>query len=229
MADRDGAPTEVTPPPRPRKYWTRREIAEWLVNRLSEEPRTLVGIDHGFSFPLKYFDKYHLPHDWPAFLDDFQRHWPTNEDIYVDFVRDGIHGDGNARRGNPRWRRITEKLAGAKSVFLFDVPGSVAKSTYAGLPWLRHIRSHVPHVHFWPFDGWDIPEGRSVLAEVYPSLWSTGFARENRNDDQHDAYSVAEWMRRADGDGTLMEFFSPVLSPQEREVAHIEGWILGIK
>ena len=27
--------------------------------------------------------------DWPSFLDDFQRHWPTDEDIYVDFVRDG--------------------------------------------------------------------------------------------------------------------------------------------
>jgi hypothetical protein len=36
-------------------------------------------------------------------------------------------------------------------------------------------------------------------------------------------------MRRADRDGTLMEFFSPVLSPQELEAAHIEGWILGIK
>jgi hypothetical protein len=21
---------------------------------------------------------------WPAFLDDFQRHWPTDEDTYVD-------------------------------------------------------------------------------------------------------------------------------------------------
>ena len=36
-------------------------------------------------------------------------------------------------------------------------------------------------------------------------------------------------MRRADRDGTLMEFFSPVLSPQEQEVVNIEGWILGIK
>jgi hypothetical protein len=84
-------------------------------------------------------------------------------------------------------------------------------------------------VHFWPFDGWDIREKRSVLEEVYPSLWSSSFARENRNDDQHDAYSAAEWMRRADRDGTLMEFFASALSPQEREVAHIEGWILGIK
>jgi hypothetical protein len=81
-------------------------------------------------------------------------------------VRDGLHGDGNARSGNPRWRRITEKLAGAKSVFHFDVPGSVAKSTHAGLPWLRYIRSHAAGVYFWPFDGWDIPEERSVLAEV---------------------------------------------------------------
>jgi hypothetical protein len=36
-------------------------------------------------------------------------------------------------------------------------------------------------------------------------------------------------MRRSDRDATLMEFISPVLTPQEREVAHIEGWILGIK
>lgn len=32
--------------------------------------------------------------------------------------------------------------------------------------------------------GWEIPAGRSVVAEVYPSLWSRGSARENRTDDQ---------------------------------------------
>jgi len=36
-------------------------------------------------------------------------------------------------------------------------------------------------------------------------------------------------MRRSDPDGTLMDFFAPALSPQEREAARIEGWILGIK
>jgi hypothetical protein len=54
---------------------------------------------------------------------------------------------------------VTEVRAGAKSVFHFDVPGSVAKSTHAGLPWLRYIRLHVPTVHFWPFDGWGCPDG----------------------------------------------------------------------
>ena len=60
---------------------------------------TLVGIDHGFSFPLRYFEVHGLLPDWPAFLDDFQCHWPTDEDhTYIDFVRDGSVGRGAARR-----------------------------------------------------------------------------------------------------------------------------------
>jgi hypothetical protein len=158
-------PQEVEPPPSPRKYWTRRGIAEWLVERFSEAPPTLVGIDHGFSFPLRYFKQHGLPLDWSYFLDDFQRHWPTDEDVYVDFVRDGSSGNGVARSGNPRWRRVTELRARtAKSVFHFDVQGSVAKSTHAGIPWLRYIRQHAKdHVRFWPFDGWSVPPNSSVV------------------------------------------------------------------
>jgi hypothetical protein len=77
-AERDTAPVEVLLPPSKRKYWTRRGIAEWLLERLSVDTPTLVGIDHGFSFPLRYFEEHHLPTDWPNFLDDFQQHWPTD-------------------------------------------------------------------------------------------------------------------------------------------------------
>jgi hypothetical protein len=231
VATRRSPPVEVQPPASPRKYWTRRGIAGWLVERLSEELPTIVGIDHGFSFPLRYFETYHLLPDWPSFLDDFQKHWPTDDDhTYVDFVRDGLHGNGADRSGSTRWRRLTDVRAGAKSVFHFDVPGSVAKSTHSGLPWLRYIRHQMgDRVHFWPFDGWEIPAGRSVIVEVYPSLWSRGFAREDRTADQHDAYSVTAWMRQADLDANLASFFDPSLSPSERTVAQIEGWILGIK
>ena len=183
LADGDAPPVEVPPPPSSRKYWTRKGIAEWLVERLAEDAPTLVGIDHGFSFPLRYFEMHGLLPDWPSFLDDFQRHWPTDEDhTYVDFVRDGIAGNGAARMGNARWRRLTEERAGgAKSVFHFDVQGTVAKSTHAGIPWLRFIRQRLgARVHFWPFDGWDIPAGRSAVAEVYPALWRRGFAPEGR-------------------------------------------------
>ena len=103
-------PSEVLPPPSPRKYWTRRGIAEWLVERLAEDVPTLVGIDHGFSFPLRYFETHRLPPDWPAFLDDFQRHWPTDEDhTYVDFVRDGSAATARRAWATPRWRRLTEE------------------------------------------------------------------------------------------------------------------------
>ncbi len=231
LAEGDAEPVEVPPPPSPRKYWTRRGIAEWLVDRLAEDASTLVGIDHGFSFPLSYFEAHGLAPDWSAFLDDFQRHWPTDDDnTYVDFVRDGSAGNGAARMGNARWRRLTEeRTAGAKSVFHFDVQGSVAKSTHAGIPWLRFIRRRLgDRVHFWPFDGWEIPAGRSAIVEVYPALWSRGFARDGRTGDQHDAYSAAAWLQRADRDGSLADFFNPSLTPPERTVAQVEGWILGV-
>jgi hypothetical protein len=230
LAEGDAPPVEVPPPPSLKKYWTRRGIAEWLVERLAEDAPTLVGIDHGFSFPLRYFEFHHLPPDWQEFLDDFQRHWPTDEDIYVDFVRDGLRGDGAARMGNSRWRRLTEERAGsAKSVFHFDVQGSVAKSTHAGIPWLRYIRERLgKRVHFWPFDGWDVPAGRSAIVEVYPALWSRSFANEGRTGDQHDAFTIAAWLSRADHDGSLAAFLKPELSPPERTLAQVEGWILGV-
>jgi hypothetical protein len=109
------------------------------------------------------------------------------------------------------------------------VQGSVAKSTHAGIPWLRYIRQRLgERVHFWPFDGWHISTGRSAVVEVYPALWSRRFAREDRDGDQHDAYSVAAWLRRSDLDGSLTAFLEPALTPPERAVAQVEGWILGV-
>ncbi|WP_316368258.1 hypothetical protein [Candidatus Thiodiazotropha sp. CDECU1] len=58
-------PEEVPPPPGKRKYWTRRGLAEWLAERLSEEESTLVGIDHSFSFPLRYFEVHRLEPENP--------------------------------------------------------------------------------------------------------------------------------------------------------------------
>jgi hypothetical protein len=231
MADISTPPVEVQPPARSKKYWTRRGIAEWLVEVLSEETPTLVGIDHGFSFPHRYFTEHGLPLDWRAFLEDFQRHWPTDDDhTYVDFVREGVCGDATARSGNSRWRRVTEiRARGAKSVFHFDVQGSVAKSTHSGLPWLRFLDlKTASRIHFWPFDGWEFPMGKSVVAEVYPALWSRGFAQEDRDGHQHDAYSIAAWIRQADSNGSLPTYTDPPLDAADREAAEIEGWIFGV-
>ncbi|MFN5744875.1 MAG: hypothetical protein ACK443_02125 [Methylococcaceae bacterium] len=230
QATTHAAATKVLPPPGRRKYWTRRGIAQWLAACLAETAPTLVGIDHGFSFPLQYFEAHRLLPDWPAFLDDFQQHWPTDDEhTYVDFVRDGVCGNGAARMGHPRWRRLCEKRCRAKSVFHFDVQGTVAKSTHAGIPWLRYLRREVGEsLHFWPFDGWEIPAGRSVVAEVYPSLWKHDYAPEDRTADQHDAYSVACWLRQADREGRLTAALNPGLHQPQRAIAEVEGWILGV-
>jgi hypothetical protein len=59
-------------------------------------------------------------------------------------------------------------------------------------------------------------------------LWNRTFPQENRNSHQQDAFSSAEWMRRADANGSLAKFFRPELNSKERTLAEIEGWMLGL-
>jgi hypothetical protein len=73
-----------------------------------------------------------------------------------------------------------------------------------------------------------IPAGRSAIAEVYPALWSRGFANEGRTGDQHDAFSIAAWLSCADRDASLAAFLNPDLSPPEHTLAQVEGRILGV-
>ena len=41
LAEGTASPVEVQPPPSPRKYWTRKGIAEWLVERLGDQDSNL--------------------------------------------------------------------------------------------------------------------------------------------------------------------------------------------
>ena len=96
------------------------------------------------------------------------------------------------------------------------------------MPWMRQFPSKnaSPTVHFRPFDGWDIPAGKSAIVEVYPALWNRS-AHEGRTSDQHDAYSVAAWLKQADQDGRLAGFLNPALPVEEWQTAQIEGRIPG--
>lgn len=223
--------SEVLPPPGPRKYWTRQGIAKWLMQELAGGTPTMVGIDHGFSFPVQYFERHGLALNWDAFLEDFVSHWPTHEDrVSVDFVRRGSVGLGASRSGDARWRRECELRCRAKSVFHFDVQGSVAKSTHSGIPWLWQIRKQFGNrVHFWPFDGWDVPLDKPVVLEAYPALYKRDYPVEDRTPDQHDAFSIASWLRDADAHGHLKGALDPDLSSSLREQAEVEGWILGVQ
>jgi len=206
--------------------WTRCEIAEWLIKRARSGRRFIAGIDHAFSFPHAYFVRHKIT-SWREFLDDFVRHWPTDEPhTYVDFIRDR----GVTRTGERHELRMTERwTSSAKSVFAFDVQGQVAKSTHAGIPWRRRIRDTVgEQVHFWPFDGWRVPDKRSVIVEAYPSIFRNRYPRGRRTIDEQDAYSTARWLQEIDRRAALDHYFMPPLNHEELEVAELEGWILGI-
>lgn len=230
QARRAGPVTEIRMTDDGKRHWNRRALTEWLADRLSGDERLLIGIDHGFCFPRQWFAHHDRPADWGTFLADFHRHWPTDAPgTTVEQVRRGLAGDGLRRTGDARWRRAVEKVVGAKSVFHFDVPGSVAKSTHAGLPWLHQLRERFgATLHAWPFDGWRIPAPASLIAEIYPSLWSGCYPRETRTADQQDAYAVARHLQAADRSGLLREWLAPRLDAETAALARQEGWILGV-
>lgn len=222
-------PGEILPENSHSRHWSRAVLAGWLAHILADGVPTLVGLDHGFSFPEAYFRKHGLGAGWREFLRDFVRHWPTAEPGgTVREVRKGLRGAATSRGGETRWRRVCEEACRAKSVFHFDVPGSVASSTHAGLPWLFFLATELPALHFWPFDGWTVTPGKSVLAEAYPSLCSGNYSRGTRTGDQHDAYSLCRWMEEKDRAGELPGLMVPNREFQADPVIGREGWILGV-
>ena len=71
------------------------------------------------------------------------------------------------------------------------------------------------------------PIGPSPIAEVYPALWSGGFAKEGSTGDQHDAFSIAAWLPAPTADGSLAAFLNPDLSPSENARWHrwrVDSW-----
>ncbi len=99
MTEGDSAAGRGVAAASPRKYWTRRGIAEWLVERLAEDVPTLVGIDHGFSFPLRYFRGARsparlarVPRRFPAPLADRRRHLRRFRPRRHGGQRRGAHG-----------------------------------------------------------------------------------------------------------------------------------------
>jgi hypothetical protein len=226
-----GHPKQVRSPayrPGQPRHWTRREVADWIISELGHrERRFILGLDHAFSFPATYLKRFKLS-DWPTFLKDCCRHWPTDRPgVSVESLR-----KGNRRIGKrTEFRLVDTWSSSAKSVFEFDVQGAVAKSTHAGIPWLAKTRDVLgARVHCWPLDGWEVPEGKSVIAEVYPSIFRRRYGPKPKawTPDEWDAYAVARWLREADERGILDQYLHPPLTAGEKRLAGREGWILGI-
>ena len=203
--------------------WSRRELAEWLLARLTEDDApAIVGLDHAFSFPESYMDRHQLK-SWDQFLTDFEGHWPTDKFSVRELL------PGNPRTGDPDEHRLAGRwTAFPRSVFQFDIQDSPAKATHAGLPWIDYLRRAGDRVHFWPFDGFQVPIGKSVVAEVRPARLRHRYPKEGLSKIDLDAYAICAWLQERDQLGLLRFYFTPPLSEQEQERARLEGWILGV-
>lgn len=223
-----GEAVPVAPFDRGARNWCRKEIARFVRERLLEDEPCIIGIDHAFSFPLPWFHRNGID-GWDGFLRHFSEHWPTDRDhMYVDFVR----RDRNAEGAATELRLCERWTSAAKSVFQFDVQGAVAKASHAGIPWLKQLREDRrlrARTHFWPFDGFAVDEHRSVVAEVYPSLFRRRYPADGRSSDEQDAYAVAMWLKDMDTRGALRDYFNPPLTLPERRQVQLEGWILGVR
>jgi hypothetical protein len=203
-------------------WWSRQELAEWLLEKLTGGEPVVVGLDHAFSFPQSYMDRHNLK-SWGDFLEDFEGHWPTDRFSVRELL------PGNPRTGDPDEHRLTNRwTASPKSVFQFDIQDSLAKSTHAGLPWLDYLRRAGDRAHFWPFDGFEVPKGRSVIAEVRPARLRHRYQQDELNRWEQEAYAISAWLQERDRFDLLAPYFKPPLSDHEQERARLEGWILGV-
>jgi hypothetical protein len=201
--------------------FSRQELAEWLLAKLDEGERVIIGIDHAFSFPQSYMHRHGIE-SWEHFLRDFEEHWPTHRVSIKDLL------PGLTRLGDPDEQRLAGRwTASPRSVFQFDLQDNGARATHAGLPWLSYLR-RAESVHFWPFDGFAVPEGKSVIAEVRPARLKYRYGRDGLDRQEHEAFAICAWLQDRDQLDLLRFYFEPPLSKAEKERARLEGWMLGV-
>ena len=227
LSDGRDPPRKVEPLQKGKKNWCRQEVASYIRQILISQNETIIGIDHGLSFPYAYFIRNNLK-NWHQMLRSFSEKWMTNAEYStVDEARARVGSPGGSTE-----YRLTEKwTSSAKSVFHFDVQGSVAKSTHAGLPWINEMYGNkeiTERTHFWPFDGFDVKPGKNVVAEIFPSSFRRRYEKKGRSSDEHDAFVVSAWLRDTCLSGNLKTYFKPLLSESEKRKVLLEGWILGV-
>ena len=116
-------------------------------------------------------------------------------------------------------------------LLLFDGPGAIGKSAHAGIPFLCNFRRDSRlqgKIHFWPFDGFEIPKDKPVVVETHTSMFMGPCLCGDRSLYEQEAYSAAKWLQELDRTDSLRQHLNPVLTAEQIKLAAREGWILGV-
>jgi hypothetical protein len=174
----------LVPSPEGRR-WTRRTIADWLVDQLHKSQRLLIGFDFGFGLPfereLGYLGgKAPGVDDIFALLAHIEERSCGDDDFGCDrFVSDSEYAAlfWTAGPQPPGWidrKRYTEHACAAATrtypETLYKMIGSkqVGKASLTGMRVLHDVRSRGGgRVAIWPFE----KVRTSAMVEIYPTLF----------------------------------------------------------
>lgn len=254
----DAAPRLVRPPGR---AWARADVLDWICAQAADP--VLIGMDFSFSAPFVDRGAYlpgELTADTARGLWAYIDHAAHDDDLgAASFLeaRRGAHFYFGAADGNKRdflHYRVCEQrynaLGGGKASTVYDAIGAaqVAKSSFAGMRLLHHLRDAVP---VWPFSplpphgallveiyttiaarAAGVPKGRSKItgpaaldaALTHPAIASQPHvALDNYDSHATDAVLSAAWLRRH---AMRPELWQPKLL--NNEIAQREGWTFGV-
>jgi hypothetical protein len=179
-----GAPQLVAAPAAAR--WTRTAIAEWLEAELRSGRRQLIGFDFAFGLPFEpgmgylagaatsvseMFALWDLIEQASGEAADFGcahvlAH-PHFAPLYWHSGRQPSHWTARRRQAEIACAAATGTYP--ECVFKLIGPKQVGKASLTGIRVLRHVRVRNPgRVAVWPFE---VTTGRSVFAEIYPTLF----------------------------------------------------------
>jgi precorrin-8X/cobalt-precorrin-8 methylmutase len=238
------------------------------LNQLVAHGRSaLVGFDFAFGFPRGFARRLNAdPPDWRGVWQELARRivdQPDNSNNRFKVASDinrGISGRAMPFWGCPKGAgsatltrakdpaivsdlppfRLTDRIAGAQSVWKLAYPGSVGSQTLLGIAALERFRRHpalARSIHVWPFEALPFDDSRPankgvlVFAEIYPSMLPVK-TPPDRVRDAVQIETLARHFQQLDAAGELAPLFD-VPGQLEREdavaVATEEGWILGIQ
>jgi hypothetical protein len=180
-----GAP-RLVPPAGTR--WSRREIAEWLANRLSEGKRLLIGFDFAFGFPFEecgylggqaegirdIFGLWTLIEERCAAESDFGcRPFIEHPDLAHLFWKEGRRPDKWVER-----KRLAEHACAEATKTRPDTlykllhSKQVGKASITGMRVLHYLRTiKKDHVAIWPFETRRSSTRHSIIVEIYPTMF----------------------------------------------------------
>ncbi|MBV8576041.1 MAG: hypothetical protein JOZ58_13535 [Acetobacteraceae bacterium] len=145
------------------------------------------------------------------------------------------HHRGHEQNGLAERRLIDEYMVGAQPCWKLLGSGSVGGQILTGIPVVRALRDDPRwrnEARIWPFETGlgPRPDGRLIMAEVYPSLWSVSPAA-GEPKDAAQVRTVARFFAACDHAGELDALFcgDPELIRRQRAwVESEEAWTLGV-